>query len=151
MNPKFLKRLKRFGAHYPQGPGLACFMSAEFTQIKALMLEMGSGAQLETYIVKAKELASDHPADYELSAMCPLHFRDLPANPYGARVAIGSLSLFVNDRSDVDGFLTLCLPIPAMEFSAMLLCGILAAEFLSGYSHGKAQWADMGSSDPGKN
>jgi hypothetical protein len=21
MNPKFLKRLKRFGAHYPQGPG----------------------------------------------------------------------------------------------------------------------------------
>jgi hypothetical protein len=68
MNPKFLKRLRRFGAHYPYGPGLACFTCDEFSQIKALMLEMGSGAQLETYITKAKELAQDHPADHELTS-----------------------------------------------------------------------------------
>jgi len=151
MNPKFLRRLKRLGAHYPQGPGLACFTSDDFTQVKALMFEMGSGDQLQTYIAKAKELASDHPADHELSTMCPLHFRDLPANPYGARAAIGALSLFVNDRTDVEGFLILCLPTPAFEFSAMLLCGLIAARFASGYAGEEAQWANMERLESGNN
>ena len=151
MNSKFLRRLKRFGAHYPQGPGLACFTAGEFTEIKALMFEMGSGDQLETFIAKAKELARDHPADHELSAMCPLQFHDLPANPYGARVAIGSLSLFVNDRTDVDGFLLLCLPVPAFEASAMLLCATMAGNFAELYPREKAHWADMERPKSGNN
>ena len=120
---------------------MACFTLDEFTQIKALMFEMGCGDQFAAYIAKTKELGGTvAAASRELSALCPLHFSKLPPNPYGAHVATGALALFIN-RQIADGFLFFCFPQPAMETDAQILCAVFAAKFAHRYSLETPHWA----------
>jgi hypothetical protein len=137
MNPKFLKRLKRFGVHYPQGPGLACFSSGEFPQIKALMFELGLGDQMEAFIATSKKVAFDHPSHRETTSFYPVNVHGLPPNPYNAKNAVGSLVLFINRESEVDGVLLLSLPVPNMELNALLLQASMVAEFSKRYGQVK--------------
>jgi hypothetical protein len=132
---------------------MACFRSGDFTEIQALMFELGLGDQLEAFITDSKKVAFEHPDHQETTSVYSINVRGLPTNPYNARVAIGSLLLFVNRPPvEVDGVLLLSLPVPAMELNAILLQATLIAEFSNRYSQIKpAELSLIEKPDPGKN
>src|SRR5262245_44260665 len=134
MNPKFLKRLKRFGPHYQKGSDLACFTVEDFNQIRALMFELGLDDHLEILIATSKDVARKHPDTAETTSVYPINVRGLPPNPYKAKTLIGSLMIFVNRAIDVDAYMTICLPVAGMELDAILFQASMHAEFCKKYN-----------------
>jgi hypothetical protein len=131
MNPNPFHRFNPAQARYPSGPGLAAFEFGDFTEIKALLFELGLGQELPSWLTTAKSAATRIPAEKECSTCFPVRSPRLPANDFGAHAAIGILFIFINRRIDIDGCMVICLPTPGREVDAAAICAQMAASFFA--------------------
>jgi hypothetical protein len=138
-----LSRLLASKAAYPLGGDIPFFEFADFTELKLMLFDLGLGSVLEATIAAARKVAAQRPADTETSTVVPVRSAPLPPNSYNAALALGMLFVFVNDRTDIDGLLLLCLIPPGKEAVAAGLLGAMVMEFQAGYSERAAPQLEL--------